>query len=542
MKKTISIICVLSLLIGLFSSIEQSIYADDKSEPKMIETVSDWAKDEVIESYNTIGDKKELNIYQKDFTKFATRLEFSELASLYYEAMLKTTKAELIDIKNMAATPFEDCDNELVALAYNYEIISGVSASKFAPEGALTREQLCTILYRMIKKAGGIVDIDDKKYEFQKTYQDIDKISDWALEATKYMNSCDILKGNGDDLKPKGKVTREQAIALLGRTYTYYKENAEITKPSYGYSENALQYIHEKLKYSVDGDNNPVIYEEFDDYDNDGKTEGILVCLDKTDQVGDNIVYLEFNEDKTAAMIQDLFNISNKGVVSAKIVLLQGDTNKKLCLNTKTGESAEGFILYKIDSGSIKEFLDRSKFDSEVGKNLLMDKDKNDIYEGYTMQKSSYDVFNYPLFLEFQFSDRGVVFYNGQISLPEYPFYAQDVVKQYLYLTYIKQEYLYNMPFNIYYTLNGVGVDFRLKELSQVAFDKKYVYDLEYLKNIQIGIEPKLGFEYKEKNGKVIIKTRFYGDIDKNFWKKYTFELGKVNNRWVIEKITEQVD
>ncbi|MDD3298848.1 MAG: S-layer homology domain-containing protein [Firmicutes bacterium] len=66
---------------------------------------------------------------------------------------------------------------------------------------------------------------------FEVTFADIDDISEWALEAIGFMSNKGIISGVGENMvAPKGNATREQAIALVIRTYELFKD-AEIEEP-----------------------------------------------------------------------------------------------------------------------------------------------------------------------------------------------------------------------------------------------------------------------------------------------------------------------
>ena len=53
---------------------------------------------------------------------------------------------------------------------------------------------------------------------------DKDSIAAWAMEAVEYMNRSGIMKGvGGNRIDPLGNTTREQAIALVLRTYDAFK-------------------------------------------------------------------------------------------------------------------------------------------------------------------------------------------------------------------------------------------------------------------------------------------------------------------------------
>jgi len=157
-----------------------------------------------------------------DLTRPITREEFCELSVLLYE---KTTGK---NAPTAASNPFIDTQNSQILKAYQLGITSGTSADTFSPRILINREQCAAMLFRAMKaiepdrdfNITGVRDFPDQKY-----------ISEWAVEATKYMSKVGIITGdNQGNFMPKatttaqeaagyGRATREQAIALSLRTY-----------------------------------------------------------------------------------------------------------------------------------------------------------------------------------------------------------------------------------------------------------------------------------------------------------------------------------
>lgn len=56
-------------------------------------------------------------------------------------------------------------------------------------------------------------------------FADTNQISSWAIEGVGFMSHIGILSGTGNNrVSPKGSATREQAIALMIRTYLEFTE------------------------------------------------------------------------------------------------------------------------------------------------------------------------------------------------------------------------------------------------------------------------------------------------------------------------------
>lgn len=100
---------------------------------------------------------------------------------------------------------------DAVAWAQQNGIVNGVSLDRFAPENPVTREQLALILYRWV----GLPPAEGSKME---SYDDNLSVSSWAYTAMCWANDCGIINGtNGNRLNPQGSATRAQSAAMLYR-------------------------------------------------------------------------------------------------------------------------------------------------------------------------------------------------------------------------------------------------------------------------------------------------------------------------------------
>ena len=92
-------------------------------------------------------------------------------------------------------------------------LVSGVGGDRFAPNDALTREQMALILYRYAQHKSYDVQVDGEPLE---GFQDVEKISDWAVEAMAWAVNAKLLSGTGDNLlTPAGTATRAQVAQVL---------------------------------------------------------------------------------------------------------------------------------------------------------------------------------------------------------------------------------------------------------------------------------------------------------------------------------------
>ena len=195
-------------------------------------SVSDWAKEEVENAYEN-GLVPEY-FEGKDLTKKISRAEFAAVAVQTYEEISNKT----VSAKSM---PFDDISgHELkkdIGKAYGLNVAIGVSDDEFEPDSDITREQLATMLCRVIKKyryPDWSIDTDDEYYiggSNTKKFDDDYEISDYAKDSVYYMYSVGIINGIGNNkFAPKNSTsyqksidyataTREQAIIMANRIY-----------------------------------------------------------------------------------------------------------------------------------------------------------------------------------------------------------------------------------------------------------------------------------------------------------------------------------
>lgn len=137
------------------------------------------------------------------------------------------TRAQLVTILYRVAgapsvtgmqKPFTDVENgtwytDAVIWAANEKVVSGMTTTLFAPNNAITREQLVSILYRY---AGAVSDANGIE-----KFADADKVSAYAKEAMSWAIENGILCGmeqNGNIyLNPMGNATRAECAAVLQR-------------------------------------------------------------------------------------------------------------------------------------------------------------------------------------------------------------------------------------------------------------------------------------------------------------------------------------
>lgn len=105
-----------------------------------------------------------------------------------------------------------------VAWGYDKDIVSGMSATTFAPDGLITREQMAVLLYGYTEKyapayLGGAASLNG--------FPDAASVSNWAYAAMSWAVGNGLISGiasNGADyLAPSGGATRAQIAAIMMR-------------------------------------------------------------------------------------------------------------------------------------------------------------------------------------------------------------------------------------------------------------------------------------------------------------------------------------
>lgn len=142
-----------------------------------------------------------------------TRLEFAAVSVKVYENIANTKALPSV------VNPFVDCSDIEMLKAYNLGITKGVSATEFAPDVFLNREQAATMLTRVFKRAtmnSWTLATDSQftlSYEKPAAFADDSKISDWAKDSVYFMAANNIINGVGNNMFAPSNTTTEQEAA-----------------------------------------------------------------------------------------------------------------------------------------------------------------------------------------------------------------------------------------------------------------------------------------------------------------------------------------
>lgn len=117
------------------------------------------------------------------------------------------------------AMNFNDVDGgvyyaEAVRWAASEKVVEGTTAETFAPDAAVTRAQMVTMLYRFAKAQG--MDTTQGGMAIRE-FDDFDAVPAYALEAMDWAVNASVLKGDNNRLLPQDNCTRAQIVTMLYR-------------------------------------------------------------------------------------------------------------------------------------------------------------------------------------------------------------------------------------------------------------------------------------------------------------------------------------
>ncbi len=138
-----------------------------------------------------------------------TRGMFVTILGRLSGAQVKNTTTKFTDVKKSAYY------SGYVAWAVKNGVVSGTSATTFAPNAAVTREQICTMIYRYCEYADITLEQSAKKV----TFTDAKKISSYAKSAVVACQRSGLVNGEktaaGVAFRPKDTATRAEAATII---------------------------------------------------------------------------------------------------------------------------------------------------------------------------------------------------------------------------------------------------------------------------------------------------------------------------------------
>jgi hypothetical protein len=133
------------------------------------------------------------------------------------------SRMEGIDVSQYTGSDFSDVStgqwySAAIQWAAKNNIVGGVGDGLFDPNGNVSREQMAAIMYRYANYKGmDSSGVDSSKYE---AFIDKGSVSDWAVDAMKWMTGKGIINGMGDNtIAPQSSSTRAQ-VAQIVKNYS----------------------------------------------------------------------------------------------------------------------------------------------------------------------------------------------------------------------------------------------------------------------------------------------------------------------------------
>ena len=158
-------------------------------------------------------------LYGTDFTRPITRAEFAAVSVKLYENLTGNTATPV------SPNPFTDTSDPEVLKAFNIGAVNGTSATTFAPDATLTREQMATMLTRVLKSAyieGWTLDTDAQftlNFTMPTPFADDALISGYARQSVYFMSANGIIGGTGNNnFSPRAASTSEAAVSIASAT------------------------------------------------------------------------------------------------------------------------------------------------------------------------------------------------------------------------------------------------------------------------------------------------------------------------------------
>lgn len=171
----------------------------------------EWAKEAINYLFNNkIVSGRGNNMYYPDAP--VTRAEFVKML------------VGAIDLKDAGkSVEFSDVDKthwaySYISLGNSNGLISGIGASQFGTDLNITRQDVCTIMYRVVSLKGKMEIVE----EIDADFTDMSSVSYYAQNAVKMLSTYKLVNGYPDgSFKPEAAVTRAEAAQLVYSLINY---------------------------------------------------------------------------------------------------------------------------------------------------------------------------------------------------------------------------------------------------------------------------------------------------------------------------------
>lgn len=121
---------------------------------------------------------------------------------------------------NMLSETFSDIDvnapyAKAAAWAVDKGIVNGMGDGTFGPSVIIDRQTMAVMMHRTTDALG--IELNED-WSVMMDYNDLDQVSDWAIEGIAYCTTTGLMRGDHDgDFAPKRMLTRAEGAAVLVR-------------------------------------------------------------------------------------------------------------------------------------------------------------------------------------------------------------------------------------------------------------------------------------------------------------------------------------
>ena len=175
---------------------------------------SDWAKDEIMPQLPNLFESV---VGSVDYQRALTRSEACMILFQVYKKLGGNISAN--NVKQQFTDVGSEISDVFIPFMYEAKVVYGVSDTEFAPRAHVKRQELCTMICRVLEQfdvsakteiasAGGSISVFD----------DSDAVSAWAINNVGYCINHGYIKGVSQTvLNPLGDVSVEQAMVICSR-------------------------------------------------------------------------------------------------------------------------------------------------------------------------------------------------------------------------------------------------------------------------------------------------------------------------------------
>ena len=219
MKRTKKIVRVMTMVLALVMALSTFVCAANITFTDVKDT--DWFYPELIYAV----DNELINGTSATTFSPSDPMTRAQFVTVVGRAMCAApaTGSKFIDV------PANSYYTSYVYWAVENGIVNGTSSNTFSPDSNITRQDMATIIGRLINKFG--FELPTGKAAVSQ-FKDADQISGYAKESVEMLREAGILKGDtAGYLNPKAEMTRAEGMAVLVRAM---QATNDFTPPYYG--------------------------------------------------------------------------------------------------------------------------------------------------------------------------------------------------------------------------------------------------------------------------------------------------------------------